>query len=594
MSTFKYAEFALGCIQNRNKVYRLDEFTLNAERRECYRSMFVFDEGLRDWVDRTGSVQGFGGAHIATELVIDFDGKDLEKVRQEVVRFCKYLKTDLDVPLEYLRIAFSGAKGFHLGVPIEAITDNPEARVDFYVVFREMVKELTEGIECVDKTIYEPRRLIRILNTINGKSGLYKIPLSFQELESLDVESILELAKHPRTVDYEPTSSVKVIPALNEMFVKWPDMTENEQKNVGQKDVGLTHSFADCLEGVEAGERNTAGMKIVGLFISQGMSESITMEFLRMWNERNRPPMDDAELMDLVRRGYERYGKEQKFEVFDFRSGFEAYKNYITATSENKVTTGFKNIDDMIRGLSPGETLCILGKTSVGKSALLQHIGMNYARISKQPTLFFSLEMPMSSVIERALQIELGISGHEIESEIGNRSDSIATRAELLFTGVPNFFTITRSGLNLEMVKRGIHFAEEYVYHAKTKLLLLDYITLVRETGRDLYETVSKTARGLKELAKIEDVPVIFISQVNRNFSEYKELQIDAARDSGVIDEASDFILGLWRDEAFKDPADEDEQRHLILAVVKNRKGGVGKTKIAMEKKTLRFHDQGS
>jgi replicative DNA helicase len=117
------------------------------------------------------------------------------------------------------------------------------------------------------------------------------------------------------------------------------------------------------------------------------------------------------------------------------------------------------------------------------------------------------------------------------------------------------------------------------------------YLSLVRGTGKDLYEQTSRVARGIKDLAKESNVPIIFLSQVTKQFTEYDELQINSARDSGSVDEASDFVLALWKE---KDKRDEQPDIPQMLGILKNRKGGLGKIKIEMDKRSLKILERGS
>ena len=271
---------------------------------------------------------------------------------------------------------------------------------------------------------------------------------------------------------------------------------------------------------------------------------------------------------------------------------YNSFNRLTTSISEIgscKVKTGYDSIDTKIRGLMPGETMCVLGKTSVGKSAFLQNIGLNFAKTSGEPVLFFSMEMPITAVYERTLQIETGLCGYEIENAMKRNDDDIKIKADLVLNDLPNFYIIAKSGLNLEQISRFINFAEQNIYHKKTGLLLIDYLGLVRGSGKDLYEQTSRVARGIKDLSKEKDVPVIFLSQVTKQYTEYDELQINSARDSGSVDEASDFVLALWKE---KEKREEQPDIPQMLGILKNRKGGLGKIKITMDKRSLKITER--
>lgn len=587
---FCYAEFVIGNIQNRNKIFNINEFKLNGINTDCFRSLFLFDENLLHYVKKTGSVKGFSGLHITDAVPIDFDGSDLNEVKREVIDFINHLYWNYEIPNEYLKISFSGNKGFHIVLPIKLFDENPQPKEDFYLVVKNIVKDLAEGFKFVDFSIYESKRIFRMLNTKNSKSGLYKIPLTFDELDSFSIDKIKELAKTKRTVELFPINEISVNKSLNELYKKWCNYNFNQ--NPKNENINLKDDLLNILKnGVDESNRHNALIRITGALEKKGLDYDFILQILKDWNLKNRPPLPNDRLENESKRCFDDNRKKQDislFKIYNLQDAEIEYKNYVKQIDSFKVKIGFDTIDKKIRGIMPGETMCILGKTSVGKSALLQNIGMNFTKESKEPVLFFSLEMPVNSVFERAMQIETGLSGYEVENQYKFNSEDIKLKAKLLFNDLSNFYIITKSGLNLEQIKNLIMFAEDNIYHKKTGLILIDYLGLVRESGKDIYEQVSKVARAIKDIAKEFNVPIIFLSQVNRNYKEYDELTIDSARDSGVIDEASDFIIGIWKEKDDKSEIEQPEIK-LKLGILKNRKGGLGRASITMSKKSLRI-----
>lgn len=580
----KYAEFVVGSITNRNRVFNVKEFKLNGIRIDCFRSLFLFDERFKTYVEKTGTVSGYVGEHITETIPFDFDSDNLSDVKDEVVNFIMHLYHTYEIPFEYVRISFSGAKGFHISIPFQAIIENPEPKSDFYKIVKGIAEDLSQGFKFVDFSIYEPKRIFRMLNTINSKTGLYKIPLTFEELDSLSIEQIKELARNERTIETLPLSEISIVPALKELFLKWNSNSFVKQEAESKKDELLDLIKNGSIEG----NRHKAVIRITSALQEKGLSFDFILEILNQWNAKNNPPLDYQRLEAESKRCFDdnKRKKEVKdVEIYDLRKAYNKYQDYVSKLDQVKVKTGFDVIDNKLRGIMPGETLCILGKTSVGKSAFLQNIGINFALQSGEPVLFFSMEMPVTSVFERTMQIETGYSGYDIENGLKNRSMELQTKANLLFGKLSNFYTITKSGLNLESIKALIQFAETNIYHRKTGLVLIDYLGLVKESG-DLYEATSKVARGMKDLAKEMNVPVIYLSQVTKKYSEFDELELGAARDSGSVDEASDFVLALWKE---RDNSPEQKEIKLKLGILKNRKGGCGKTSIQMDKRSLKI-----
>jgi len=579
----KYAEFVIGGITNRNKIYNVKEFRLNGIRTDCFRSLFLYDERLKTFVEKTGTVSGYSGEHITESIPFDFDGDDLSAVKNEVVNFILHLYHTYELPFDFIRISFSGAKGFHLAIPFQIIFENPKPKDDFYKIVKGIAEDLSQGFKYVDFSIYEPKRIFRMLNTINSKTGLYKIPLSFEELDSLSIEHIKELAKKERNIESLPLSEMMIVPALKELYLKW------ENGNSFNKVESKKDELLDLIKnGSNEGSRHKALIRITSALQEKGLSFDFILEILNQWNAKNNPPLEYQRIEQESKRCFDdnRKKKEVKdVEIYDLKKAFNKYQDYVSKLDSVKVKTGFDVIDNKLRGIMPGETLCILGKTSVGKSAFLQNIGINFALQSGEPVLFFSMEMPVTSVFERTMQIETGYSGFEIENGLKNHSSDMQTKAKLLFNKLSNFYTITKSGLNLDSIKSLIQLAENNIYHKKTGLVLIDYLGLVKESG-DLYEATSRVARGMKDLAKEMNVPVIYLSQVTKKYSEFDELELGAARDSGSVDEASDFVLALWKE---RDNSPEQKEIKLKLGILKNRKGGTGKTSIEMDKRSLKI-----
>lgn len=591
MKEYQFAEFVTGGIQNRNRIYNINQFNLNGVRTDCYRSLFLYDQDFKIYVEKTGSVKGFAGKHISDALIFDFDGQDLDKVKKETYNFAMYLYHTFNIPFEYLRIAFSGAKGFHVIIPMQAVTENPQPKDNFYEIYKKIAEDLAKDFKYVDFSIYEPKRIFRMNNTINSKTGLYKIPLVYDELDLMSIEEIKELAKKPRTVDMLPASEITLINSLNELYEKWnahnfESVEDTHQKNKRSEILSLIEN------GASEGNRHLALIKLAGIFEENNFDYEFTLSMLKLWNNSNDPPLSFDRLETESKRAFEDLRKKRKndiseIKIYSLREAEKEYLKYVSQVNNCKVRTGYEAIDKKIRGIMPGETMCILGKTSVGKSAFLQNIGINFIKESNEPVLFFSLEMPVTSVYERAMQIETGLTGYEIENQYSDRNEEIRIKANLLLSSLSNFYVITKTGLTLESINNLIRFAEDNIYHKKTGLVLIDYLSLVKGNGKDLYEQTSRVARGMKDLSKELNVPIIFLSQVTKAKTEYDQLEINSARDSGSVDEASDFVLGLWKQ---KDKGQEAEQPDikLNLAILKNRKGGLGKVSVSMSKRSLK------
>jgi hypothetical protein len=164
--------------------------------------------------------------------------------------------TEQGCPKESIRFFYSGSKGFHLEVLFEALNTEPDTQLN--KVYEVIVKTIKQEIHAssIDTGIYDKVRLWRLSNSINPKSGLYKIPLTIDEL-SLSLDEIKELAKNPR-------------PDLTfEDPIQWAEFTTIFQKSKRQ---ALKTKRNGIFEPVGEGQRNDVTFKRALKLKSEGKS----------------------------------------------------------------------------------------------------------------------------------------------------------------------------------------------------------------------------------------------------------------------------------------------------------------------------------
>lgn len=125
---------------------------------------------------------------------------DLKAAQESTITLCIMLMERTTVPQECLDIYFSGNKGFHVLIACEVFNAIHSPHV--LVLYKAMAQKAQQhGVSCLDLSVYTNRRIWRMPNSINTKSGLYKIPLTFEELRDMDIAGIQELARSPRPDD---------------------------------------------------------------------------------------------------------------------------------------------------------------------------------------------------------------------------------------------------------------------------------------------------------------------------------------------------------------------------------------------------------
>jgi replicative DNA helicase len=266
------------------------------------------------------------------------------------------------------------------------------------------------------------------------------------------------------------------------------------------------------------------------------------------------------------------------------------YENYLKNLQDNRFKTGIAEIDRTIRGVGGGEVMTILARAGSFKTAMLQNLLLRYARGSTLSAVFFSIEMPVASVTERYFEILDGCTGHEVERMFLDKSQrEIADASIRQFKRDLDNLLIVDTKISLENVPQYLEVIHRELGR-KVGLIGIDYLGLMDSVGRDEYQQVSAVAKGLKTMAKAVNLPIIMLSQVNRQGGDGEvEVTLQMGRGSGIIEEAADVVLGLWQQES-ETSCSSDPQYELICRILKNRKGKKGQRwKLDLDPSTLRF-----
>ena len=190
---------------------------------DFFLSLYSFDKGLIEHFRQTGnSVAGYCGACYCPFIWFDIDRGNLTDAQKDAARLVEYLTqtpadSDSDSGLivpdaESILLFFSGSKGFHLAVPVAVFGDEVKPGKEFPGRYKAAALEIARraGV-AVDKKVYDRQRLFRCPNTKHGKTGLYKIPLSYWEITTaLSVAEIRQRAQRPRRLVWVESELDKV------------------------------------------------------------------------------------------------------------------------------------------------------------------------------------------------------------------------------------------------------------------------------------------------------------------------------------------------------------------------------------------------
>jgi replicative DNA helicase len=257
------------------------------------------------------------------------------------------------------------------------------------------------------------------------------------------------------------------------------------------------------------------------------------------------------------------------------RSYGELISAYARERSEHSpvVRLGFGSLDADMRGISPGQVCGFAARTAVGKTWALATVEHNC--MSSYGVLSLSLEMPGLEWAERALAIYADVAPEQVE--IWARQKELVERAASFVAASRNVVLceepvhITNLGTLIEQARKRV----------PVRVVMVDYLGLLTANGRDSYERASTIGKTLKEVAKRMQVCIVVAMQLSRAGGDGSTaVTLDMLRDSGVIEESMDFVIGCWRP-GRNNAADPVEQLALQdvmrCQLLKNRKGPDGR-----------------
>lgn len=243
------------------------------------------------------------------------------------------------------------------------------------------------------------------------------------------------------------------------------------------------------------------------------------------------------------------------------------------ASDSPVIRLGFGSLDADMRGISPGQICGFAARTTVGKTWALATVEHNC--MAAHGVLSLSLEMPGMEWAERALAIYADVAPEQVE--IWAKERNLEERAASFIAASRNV-VLCEEPVHITNLGSLIEQARERV---PIRLVMIDYLGLIGSTGRDSYERASTVGKALKEVAKKYRVSIVIAMQLSRAGGDGSTaVTLEMMRDSGVIEEAMDFVVGCWRPgkNANADPLEQLQMEDVMRCqLLKNRKGHDGR-----------------
>jgi len=272
----------------------------------------------------------------------------------------------------------------------------------------------------------------------------------------------------------------------------------------------------------------------------------------------------------------------------------ELFKD-IEKKSDNRIDpdelkTGFVDLDRIIGGLLPPDLIVIGGRPSMGKTALALNIASYVATRGEtsKSILVYSREMQNKQLAGRMISSSGRVDSKKLRDANLDQEDwdKLAMATD----------EISGSEIYLDSKTSDIR---QLVYDVKSfdkrhkegvALVIVDYLQLMRGSKDKFREQeIAEISRSLKNLAMDLNIPVIALSQLNRKVEERadKRPTLQDLRESGAIEQDSDIILFIYRDEVYNPDSPDKGIAEIIIA--KNRNGSTGMTRLQFIGKYTKF-----
>jgi replicative DNA helicase len=250
--------------------------------------------------------------------------------------------------------------------------------------------------------------------------------------------------------------------------------------------------------------------------------------------------------------------------------------------------TGFTDLDAYTHGLHAGQLIIVAARPAVGKSTFALDIARNASVRHNQATIFFSLEMGRSEIAMRMLSAESSIYLQSMRK--GTISEGDWTRLAAVRGRINDAPLYIDDSPNMSLVEIRAK-CRRLAQQVDLKLVVIDYIQLM-SSGKKVesrQQEVSEFSRALKLLAKELGLPVVALSQLNRQAEQSKDKrpELSHLRESGSLEQDADVVVLLHREGIYERDHPRAGEADLILA--KQRNGPTGTVTVAFHGQYSRF-----
>jgi len=522
-------EFAFGGVHNRG-FFESPSFVNEAIKRgtrDTFYSLYDYDKSVIEYVRERKTLSGFDGdIYIGEDFILDIDPGDRGAgYAQEQTRELMSILDDIDC---IYQVYFSG-RGFHIHIPSTMFVYEPNPYLH-YMVRKEMD---SYGIyEIADSAVTDKTRLIRVEHTINGKSGLYKIPLT-RDAMAQDIDQVMALAQTAqKPIPYDKDQP----PVFNLTKYDIGEFASRRGDSLGASSVSVQSSSAEyrrlpdashypcinsMLRGADEGERHVTALRIAAHFRWR-YREGLVKHLMSGWARS--VGFDDNELDRIVESVYSghggdgiRYGCNDKIMDKHCSHACSLYKVKKSQSSVNFASLEMEmerflkaDIRPLDIGAQYGKKFPIFHGEFVVLQAPPKHqktmLVVNWVNALKVPTLFLELEMSQRQIYTMFTQVEMGWNIDQIKEHYASPDrKSIASRFNNIHFDFGEYYSHELRAMIDTLPVRPELIVVDHLHKLKTKY-----------SGDQIMGKVSTISNDLRRLAADTNIAVIAIAEIDK------------------------------------------------------------------------------
>lgn len=517
-----------------------------------YRSVFLYNNDAVDFVNSKNSIRGYYGSRAIDNILIDIDRE--QNTDEFTLKKCQaivyQLVDEMDLQTHSFRVYFSGS-GYHIVIP-NSVFNFPTCEELPFMVKETMMKLFPD----IDPMVYVRTSLYRVAHTVNKKTGLYKVPLTYAEIMNSTWQKIHDLAKTPR-LEFPYTELVG-----EGEFEQYIVKSSPIKRPMGK--VSEPTKVVSCVQrmyniGPQQGNRHKTLLRIVSHLRRSGVPSSAAKAALVEWNDGS---LNENEVITQVEYAYNKgyqFGCQDElmsehcnpkcihYKRKDYKVEISDHVDLQTQLSE-RLTTDFTGKSyNLGKALGvdkdcifyPGDLITIFGPTGSSKTTLAHNIALGYDHLNDRidtslqvPTLYLSLELAGWYMHRRSLQIAANQSKESVSKDYNKIYPLVADKLAHI--------TVQTVSPTLEQIQNKIK-------ELQPALVIVDYIDLVETppSVKGEYEQIKYISHGLSNMAVNNDLIILQVSQVSREYSRNEVLDLYAGKGSGAIENASRKVIGL-------------------------------------------------